>query len=257
MTESEKSLSSVFKLTIVFTGVGIGIIIIGSYVYKYLFIDRTNKLVSGSDIEISYCDKTPLTESKAIKLLSWFDNRIEEHIEEKKKESEALRLIHINNMERYKRICLELELVKENSRLIVDDEIKIKFGVSKDEIMDTLKPVCPILLEKKLLKSLRRKFAGQTPDKEYVYNAFGVYLNRTLEELQKLSFKYKDVNEIEDLEPREEDLIVMKYRINDEILQKFNLDENKLKYLFFNYELDNIPEMNEKLKEISNYGLNN
>ncbi len=233
MTDSVKSFTPQLNHCIFISGVGICLYFIGKHVFKYLYPDSIFQDDSSSVIEPSYCDQTPLTESKAIDLLTWINKRLEEQIQEKKKESEALRLIHIDNMERYKHICMELDLVKENALYRLEEEIKIKFGVSNNEIMNALKPVCPFLVEKKLLKHTRIKFQGQTPDKEFVHRAFGCFLNRTLEELKKLSLKYKDKNENEDIEERDEELIVMKYRINDEIRQKFELDENKLKYLFF------------------------
>lgn len=235
---------------IIFVG-GIGLVVIVCVGFKYF----NHKKIKENSSSISINKNSQLTASTAIKLSVKINNRLEEIFSEDKKELQAIRKKYFNDMEMYKKICKETYEKKNEAKEMAKTEITEKYGISYEEIRESLCEVEPIYLEKVLSKHYKVKNTDTNYcKKENIYNAYNFYLDRTIEEHKRLYIKYNNSNNDEESNKvKEEEIEVVKLKIYDEIFEKYKLEDIQLDYFFYKYDLDENHEMKRKLNEILSY----
>lgn len=208
-----------------------------------------------NDIDISLNYKGRLTQERAIKLMALIHSKTENYILKAKPGIEEERRNNLNNSKEYEKICNSLFELKNEAFRIFTNEIETTYGFTYDEITKVLDPIDPIILEEKFTSFTIPKFDDKREyNKEFVIEAFIYYANRNLEQMKNVQGllndnpSYKSNNEYFIYQ-----LMILKYKADDELYMKYRITENHLKFLLFEYKLHGNKQIQDLLNKISEY----
>lgn len=241
---------------------GVGIVVLSGavyYLYKYLF--KGEELSEEQQIEIEEI-KQQIQEQKgeigvnlAIKILNQVNKRVDELLKQENSNIGTKRRKVINNEEEYNKLCMEYLKLKETIYNRAANTVLDNFNMSLTDLKDMFDQMTPYEIEKRSLFYYRPEFSDTTiPDRQKVKEAF-IFFGNTFYGLI-CDFKTKlDKNIITELQNNNQDLIVckillIKIKVEDLLILKFNLDESQLRYLLFEYSLyddKEVKEMNDKI----------
>jgi len=226
----------------------------GYYIYSLYNSNKETKDKSAGDSnDISKNHNGVLNEERALKLMALLHKKTEKYLKEYNPKLEEERRNNINNSQEYEKICNEYLDLKNKKFKEFTKEIEDKYGHSYEEISKVLEPISPIEMEEKLIFLSVPEFIDRslwTRDK--IFKAFEFYGNKCLEKMNSVSQMIKENSS----DPEQKNylvyqLMIHKYKVDDELFLKFQLNENQLKYLLFEYNLHKDPSIQTILKNIS------
>lgn len=234
---------------------GCSLIGLFSGIYSYsLFQNLYTKIQESFSLGgISLSFKGKLSEKRALKLVTYIHSKTENDLKSKYPNSDEERRNNLNNSELYEKICNECLNLKNMIFKEYIKKVEDKFGYSYEEITKSLDALDPIEMEEKLIKlTLPRIDNEESFTKEMIFNAFEFYGNNCINKMKDIYKMIKDNSSDEEQKIYfNYQLMIQKFRIDDELYLKYGLKENQLKYLLFKYKLHKDPKIANILKEIS------
>ena len=248
------SYSPIFYSLIVSGAVGV----LGSAYYIYSLLDSSNTLAKEKSIckdpEISLTYKGKLTQERAMKLMAIIHNRAEDYILKKRPDIEDLRRTKINESQAYEEIIIEMNHLKSEAFSKFTSEIEATYGYTYEEITKVLENVCPIEMEEKLSSYSIPKFGDQRVfNNKFVIDAFVFYANRYIEHMKITQGLPKSTNTEDQKQELIYNLMIGKYKADDELFLKYHITEHQLKYLLFENKLHSEKQIQDLLFTISEY----
>jgi hypothetical protein len=196
-----------------------------------------------------------LTPDDAIKIMALTNKHAEEIIKKSKPDIDKRRREAIDDRGKYEQICQEYFESKENAYQSATNSILKKFGnVSMDDIQGILSRVSPYELEKKTFDIDKPNFDGPIPDKQKVKEIFKYYGNELSAKMREF---HKKMSEFQG-DPNMQDImifyiLILKVRVDDELYIKYNYTEAQIRYLLYNHDLINDPEIKEVNEKIARF----
>jgi len=232
-------------------------LILGGVYYLYKKITSNNYL-NNEDIqkirELNEESEGKLTTEIAIKLLAFINKKTDDYINTKYSNLEKERRNAYNNDELYSKICEKMLDIRNNTYLQVSDKVLNEFGVSNENLGEYLQGISPIELEKKMFAEEKPEFEfNKPPDRTKVKQAFLHYAKASIQHMDNFTKINKNQLSNSEQELVLFDLMIMKYKIDDDLYRSFNITEQQLRYLLFEYNLNEDPVVKEKIDQMSEY----
>jgi hypothetical protein len=269
--ENESQIQSLFKNKKLLIGTGALIVsaIIGSSYYLYNILKNDVELTEDHKMQIEEIKEEieesngELTIESAILLVSLITKISQDIFSKYKSDINQRRRANFKNKEEYVKLCKETFSLKEKALNNSTKKVLLHFGnVSYEKIQKMIKKISPYELE-----SISYKFNHPTfeenapPDKNTVKDAFKFFANKFIEEIEyfhKISESGELMNNLEKVKNLNQienslifDLLTLKLKIDDELYLKFGYTEDQIRYLLFEYQLYEDPEV-KKLYEAIN-----
>jgi hypothetical protein len=253
---SENSSFSLTYYSFLFAAIGGAI---GSSFYLYSLFKSNkdedkfkDKSISDSN-NITKIHNGELTQERALKLMALLHKKTEKYLREYNPKLEEERRANINNSQEYEKICNEYLDLKNKKFKEFTKELEDRYGHSYEDISKVLEPIGPIDMEEKLIFLSVPEFIDKSVwTRDKIYKAFEFYGNKCLEKMNSVSQMIKENSS--DQEQKNYlvyQLMIHKYKVDDELFLQFGLNENQLKFLLFEYNLHKDPNIQTILKNIS------
>jgi hypothetical protein len=269
--ESESHLNSIIKNKKLLLGTGALIIsaVIGSSYYLYNILRNDIELTEDHKMQIEEIKEEieesngELTIESSILLVSLITKISHEIFNKYKSDINQRRRANIKNKEEYLKLCKETFRLKEKALNNSTKKVLHHFGnVSYEKIQKMIRKISPNELESITYNFNHPTFEENAPpDKNTVKDAFKFFANKFIEETEyfhKISKsrellnnleKYKNLYHIEN--SLIFDLLALKLKIDDELYLEFGYTEDQIRYLLYEYQLYEDPEV-KKLYEAIN-----
>ena len=168
-----------------------------------------------------------LTTENAIKIYAMINKKTEEHIRLIKPDIEKKRRKAINRPEEYEQICSEILQTKNEINMSVSEKILNEFEYSSEEIGYYLQTLSPVEIEKQMFALEKPEFPDGQIAKEEAKIAFLYSGNKFVSEMHNFQ---KLINSAENDQDQQEymlyQLMIIKFRIDDELYAKYKVGEN-------------------------------
>jgi len=240
---------------------GIGLAgVVGSIYYIYnLFgeedvIDGIDSQIDDLNRSINRTKNKELSIRSAIKIMSMVTKITEEKVKRELPDIDQRRRNAIDNNEEYAKICYEFLNCKEDAFQHASSVILDKLNISKEDFQNRLSKIEAIELEKKLYEMDKPEFEdGQKLDRDKTKKAFIFYGNKFLNEMNGF---YNDVFHLKH-PPNENEvmfsLALLKTRCDDELFKVYGLNEIQMRYLLFEYDLNDDPDIKDVHNKLKKY----
>jgi hypothetical protein len=198
-----------------------------------------------------------LTPEMAIKIMALTNKQAEDLIKKSRPDIDERRRAALGTPE-YETICQEYFEVKENAYQTATTIVLKSYGnIQMDELHNVMSKVSPYELERKAFKYEKPEFSGELPSKESVKEMFKYYGNQMalrMREFHQSMYQYQnDSNMQEFLIFR---ILILKVQIDDELFMKYKYTETQIRYLLYEYDLIDDPEIkavNEKIARFEQF----
>ena len=193
-----------------------------------------------------------LTTENAIKILAMINKKTEEHIRLIKPEIEKKRREALNRPEEYEQICSEILQTRNEVYMSVSEKILNEFGYSNEEIGNCLQTLSPVEIEKQMLASEKPEFPDGQITKEEAKIAFLFYGNKCVSQMSNFQkMMHSATNDQYQQEFMLYQLMIMKFKIDDELHAKYKVGENQLRYLLYEYDLFSDPQIKQLVTKMA------
>jgi hypothetical protein len=203
--------------------------------------------------EVKDSDGT-FTADQAIQMMALTNKLGEEMLKKAKPGIDDKRRAAVNNPEEYERVCMEYFEAKENALQMANSIVVKNFGnVDMEEVGKLMQGLNPIEVEKKIFEYDKPTFTGITPDRQTTKDIFLFYgesLNREISEFYKTLGQISDPNQHEFMILK---VLITKLRIEDELYLKYKLNEYQLKYLIYEYNLTEDPDIRRLSEQVNRF----
>lgn len=204
------------------------------------------EMIEIEDIKEEIKKKDGMNTDTAIRVLYLTNHHAEEELKRSRPDIDKKRREAINNEEEYKALCMEYMEAKEYCYQRASQRILQEFGTSMEEIQKFVQMVDPATLEKKFFEFEKPDFEGGMPDKDKVKTAFKYFANKFIEEMQGMSAQFKSMSYSPNPEVQQMlmfNLFINKLKVEDMLFIKYDLTEQKVRYLLNHYNLSTDPEI--------------
>jgi hypothetical protein len=199
-------------------------------------------------------NKGVLTPELAIKIMALTNKQAEELIKKLKPDIDDRRRAALGTPD-YEQICQEYFEVKENAyQTATSVVLKKHVGVQMEDLHNVMSKVSPYDLERKAFKYEKPSFEGDLPSKSKVKEIFKYYGNQLASKMkefhQRMNQFQADPNMQEFLIFR---ILILKVQIDDELYMKYKYTETQIRYLLYEYDLIDDPEIKEVNEKIAKF----
>jgi hypothetical protein len=200
-------------------------------------------------------NKGELTPDLAIKIMALTNKQAEEIIKKTKPDIDERRRASINDKAKYDQICQEYFEVKEAAYQSASNIILKKFGnFGMEDIQNVMSRISPYELERKSFSYEKPVFEGEFPNRAKVKEMFKYYGNELSMKMREF---HQTMNRFQGDPNMQEFLIfgilVLKVRIDDELYIKYKYTEAQIRFLLYEYDLIDDPEIKEVNERISRF----
>lgn len=248
---------------LIYSAVGTGVIaILGGLYYCYSMMKNEYEL-SEEDINKIEELKEDVEQTKgilntetAIKLLAMINKKTDEYINTNKPDVEKQRREAFDNPEEYETICNEMLEFRNKVYMSVTDKILTEFGISNDDLGKCLHGISPIDIEKKMFSIEKPSFDNNNniPEKPFVKGAFIYYGRNCIEQMRKFQ---KMMNKAGSDPYQQEvvlyELMILKFKIDDELFRQYKINESQLRYLLYEYNLYEDVDIKSLMEKMAKY----
>jgi hypothetical protein len=266
------SASNIFQNKKVLYGIGAIIAsgLIGSAYYLFNIFKNNLELSEEHKMQIEEIKeeieemKGELAIESAIQIISIITKLSDEIFFKNKSDIHERRRASINKNDEYIKFCKETFKLKEKALKEANRAVLYQFGnISYDKIQKILRKISPYDLESITYKFNHPTFEGNVPpDKNTVKQAFKFYADRFIEEIEifhsKEGTNSVDLNSSQNINYsnlRENQLIfqllVIKIKIDDELYIKFKYTEDQIRYLLYEYQLFEDPDVRKLYENVN------
>ena len=180
----------------------------------------------------------------AIKILAMINKKTEEHIKIIKPDLETRRREAFDKPEDYDQLCAEMIQTRNEVYMSISEKILNEFGYTNEEIGVCLQTLPPIEIEQQMLAVEKPEFNDSKPSKEEAKIAFLFYGNKCVTEMHKFQGLMNNAGGDQyQQEYMLYQLMIMKFRIDDELHRTYKVGENQLRYLLYEYDLYSDPQI--------------
>lgn len=186
-----------------------------------------------------------LTLDQAVRIISLMNKMTEEIVKKKKPDLDERRRAAINNEALYQELVGESLEERESAMMNAQEVISKKFnGINMEDIAKIMQSANPETVERLVLLSDKPQFEGTIPSKEKVKEIFTYYGNNMLFRMRDSQMAMNQGS----MDPNQQQyiffkILMSKMKVDDELFVKYRLTENQLKYLFYEYKLENDSEV--------------
>jgi hypothetical protein len=196
-----------------------------------------------------------LSPELAIQIMAMTNKFAEEIMKKMKPDIDEKRRAVFKQPEEYEKICIEMFECKEYAYNSATTKILKEFGFSQEELQKVLQTINPYEMEKKIYDYEKPSFEDcPVPDKNQVKEAFMYYGKKFSEEMKdfhkEMSKSQMDPNNQEYIIFR---LLVVKMKIDDELYFKYKYIEAQIRYLLYEYNLLDDPEVKRVHNNINQF----
>ena len=246
----------------IFSLCGIAVFGLASYIYYHfpylkeesILSEEDQNKISGLREELEGHNWI-LTPEIAIKLLALINKKTDEYINTRKPDMEKKRRDAFDKKEVYESICNEMLEYRNQIYIKVSDKILYEFGVSNDDLGKLLERLTPIDIEKKMYAEEKPDFENnEVPDRNNVKKAFMSYGKSCINQMKI----FQNMVGKCDTDSKQQELVlyqlmILKFRIDDELYRNYSISENQLRFLLFEYNLADDPEIKKLMNDIAQY----
>jgi hypothetical protein len=195
-----------------------------------------------------------ITPELAIKIMALTNKQAEDLIKKAKPDIDERRRAALGTPE-YESICQEYFEVKEMAYQTATSLILKSYGnIQMEDLHRVMSKVSPYELERRAFKYEKPTFTGELPSKELVKTMFKYYGNQLATKMrefhQRMNQYQADPNMQEFLIFR---ILILKIQIDDELYMKYKYTETQIRYLLYEYDLIDDPEVKEVNEKISRF----
>lgn len=240
------------------TLLGVAIIGVGGFLFVRLFYSK--KLLTDEDYnkikEIKEQCEDNLTEEEAIKLLALINRKTDEYMATEYKELDTKRrqaYKKSDNANNYEKICEEILDRRNEVYNNMSDAVLSEFGIDHEQLGELLKGKKPIEIEKLMFSEEKVSVEGANINEHKIKQAFLHYANMCIEQMKE----FKRIMNRQMNNSQQEvvlyKLMIMKYKIDDDLFEKFEINENQLRFLLHENNMYNDVEIKKKSDEMARY----
>jgi hypothetical protein len=245
--ENKSQLSSLGTVTF---SLGTGLVLGGLYLYSLFSGKDENIHITDPNSEIKDdTDKQRMSLGKAVYILHQIHRRTEKYVKEERPEIDR-KIEFFDKPNEYEKLCTQLYNIKCKMTEIV---LKEK-GFTEDELNRVIESIDPVELMRKILDKENFNIEMLIFDRNLLKKAFRYYAEKLIEEIKNFQQQMNNTGENTSTNKYNHFKINMiKYRIDDDLLQNFYINERILRRYVFYYNLMNEPEIKRLLNEIAIY----
>lgn len=242
--------------------VGAGVVgALGGLYYLYTILKGEPELTEDQNLQIEEIkqeiedSKGELTPNLAIQIMAMTNKVSEEILKKLNPDINERRRAAIKNQAEYERLCVEYLEAKNHAYIAANNNVMNKFGFNETDFQNVLQRVNPIEFEQKVFQYEKPNFENNIiPDKSVVKEAFIYYSNKFIEDMKEfrtmISQFYGDPAQQEMAFSR---LLIVKLKVDDELFLKFNLTEHQIRYLLYEYNLLDDPEIRQMQNKLGKF----
>jgi hypothetical protein len=225
--------------------------LVGGVYYLYNLFSQEEELSEEQKLQIEEMKQEvedtngELTPELAVQTMALTNKFAEEMMKKMKPDIDERRRAAINNPEEYEKICAELFECKEHAYNTATNRVLAQFGFSMEDLQKVMSRVSPFEIEKKVYEYEKPSFEGTTiPEKAKVKEAFCYYGKKFTEEMKE----FHNMMNQNQVDPSQQDyvifrLLVLKMRVDDELYFKYKYIESQIRYLLYEYNLFEDPDV--------------
>ncbi len=192
----------------------------------------------------------------ALKILALINRKTEEHMKTVKPDVEERRrnaYLRKDDAE-YEQICAEILEERNKSYLTISEKILGEFNYKYEDLGKCIQSLPPIEIEKRMLAYDKPVFENGKPPKDKVKDFFKFYGKMCVDQMKHFQGMMNNAAS----DPYQQEfvmyqLMILKFKIDDELYQKCQIAENQLRYLLFEYNLYEDPEIKALVMNMSRY----
>ena len=194
-----------------------------------------------------------LTPETSVKILSMINKKTEEQLKSSYPDLETKRREAIMRPQEYKNLCTETIQLKHQINMSVTEKILNKFGYSMEKFDQCLRSFSVSELDKRLVQ-LDTPYFIEKPTKEDSKKAFIWYGNKSLEQMNHFQKLMNDSGQNPYLQQFiMEELMIMKFTLDDNLFRDFKISESHLKYLLYNYNLNEDSDVKKLIEKMAQF----
>jgi hypothetical protein len=195
-----------------------------------------------------------LTPEVAIKIMALTNKQAEDTIKKIKPDIDERRRAALGTPE-YEQICQEYFEVKETAYQTATAMVLKSYGnIQMEDLHAVMSKVSPHDLERKAFKYEKPTFTGEPPSSGLVKEMFKHYGNQLASRMREF---HQRMNQYQ-ADPSMQDFLIfrilsLKVQIDDELYMKYKYTETQIRYLLYEYNLIDDPEIKEVNEKISRF----
>jgi hypothetical protein len=195
-----------------------------------------------------------LTPELAIKIMALTNRQAEDIIKKVKPDIDDRRRAALGTPE-YEAICQEYFEIKETAYQTATSLILKSYGnIQMEDLHAVMSKVSPYELERRAFRYEKPTFSGELPSKNLVKEMFKHYGNQLATRMREF---HQRMNQFQ-ADPSMQELmifriLILKVQIDDELYMRYKYTETQIRFLLYEYDLIDDPEVKEVNEKIARF----